>query len=250
MRAGPFRVGFMRYAAGAVQPTHAHGESGLTLVLAGSIAERVGRVDEVGEPLSVVIKPAGVEHADVVGPRGAYTLRITFDPAAIAANMDDVPREWRWLHGGPAVRRLVAVARRIARSQSRLGIEDGIYDALGVLGDDPVLRGSPPAWLRRVREILDDAFPERVTIRMLASAVGAHPVSVSRAFRRHYGRSVTAYRRWARVRRAAKLIPERRRDLSAAAFDAGYADHSHLCREFRTATGIGPGEYRVLVTRP
>ena len=56
-------VSHRTYAPNLQQPRHAHDSMSVTLVLAGSIAERVGEVEEIGRPLSLVIKPVDVEHA-------------------------------------------------------------------------------------------------------------------------------------------------------------------------------------------
>jgi AraC-like DNA-binding protein len=34
--------------------------------------------------------------------------------------------------------------------------------------------------------------------------------------------------------------------ISRIAYEAGYADHPHLCREFRTAAGMSPTAFRKL----
>jgi transcriptional regulator GlxA family with amidase domain len=43
--------------------------------------------------------------------------------------------------------------------------------------------------------------------------------------------------------RAAELIASSSMPLSAVAFQAGYADQSHLNRSFRAGTGLTPGAY-------
>jgi AraC-like DNA-binding protein len=48
--------------------------------------------------------------------------------------------------------------------------------------------------------------------------------------------------RFGRVLRRLEKRPET--DLAEIAFDAGYADQAHFNRDFRTFSGISPGEYR------
>src|SRR5262245_6921805 len=61
-----------------------------------------------------------------------------------------------------------------------------------------------PAWLERVRERLHDAFDEPAGLSELASIAGVHAGHLTRAFRRHYGQSVGAYQRAARLEWAAR----------------------------------------------
>jgi AraC-like DNA-binding protein len=65
-----------RYAAGLRSARHAHPYANLSVILAGSLRERVGREEVTVGPLSVVVKPAGTEHANRFGPEGATLLRV------------------------------------------------------------------------------------------------------------------------------------------------------------------------------
>lgn len=242
-----FRVREVAYRPGLRQAPHAHEYDGITLVLAGGIRETVGRLDEVATCLSVVIKPAGVVHADRVGPRGAWALQILLELDRPFARGDRGLGPWRWIHAGAGTRALLSLHRYLAGGPSVTGLEDRILEVLdGMAGEDVPARRDPPAWLRRTREALDDGSLEAPSVRDLASRVGVHPVSLTRAFRRHYGIPVSAYRRRERVRRAARAIERTDRDLTRIAHASGFSDHPHMCREIREATGLTPGELRRL----
>jgi AraC family transcriptional regulator len=71
-------------------------------------------------------------------------------------------------------------------------------------------------------------------------------VYLARAFRRAYGCSITEYVQRHRIRRAAALIADRRLPLTQAAYAAGFADQSHLCRSFRRHAGVTPSAFRAL----
>jgi CubicO group peptidase (beta-lactamase class C family)/AraC-like DNA-binding protein len=225
---------------------------GVTLVLSGAIRENAGRTEELGSPLSVVVKPAGVEHRDEVGHRGAHTLQIAFHPEEAAALIDRDPvlQDYSWQHGGGVAAEMLALLRllRGAAPADPAEMESRILDALGALAREPRARGTPPQWILRVRERLDDELG--VSVRELAAGAGVHAVSVSRAFRRHFGRSISEHRSLERLRRAAAALDGESGHLARAAHVAGYADHSHLCREFRRATGFSPSEFRELTRRP
>lgn len=248
LAAGPYRVREIAYPAGYRQAKHAHPEMGVTLVFGGSIREVSGRHEEHGQPLSVVVKPAGVEHEDEVGPQGARTLQVEFAPAEVARLVDAQPGlvAWRWLHGGEPASAMLALLRLIRRGERADGAaaEDEVLSALGTFGEASQPSGRPPAWLGRVRGALDDRAGS--TVRDLAREAGVHEVSLSRAFRRHYGCTISEYRRRIRLRRAAATIEAGSEELSRIAHGSGFADHAHLCRDFRRATGMTPGEFRHL----
>ena len=68
---------------------------------------------------------------------------------------------------------------------------------------------------------------------------------MARAFRRHFGTSPYRYvtmRRLDHVRAALRT----HNSLADAAADAGFADQSHMTRQFKQALGISPGRWRQL----
>ena len=247
-----FRVRELCYPPGFRQAAHSHDEDGVTLVLGGGILETVDRREEVATCLSVVVKPAGVVHADQVGPRGARTLQILFDrdPALDREGRDFDLGGWRWIHAGPGARPLIALHRALNGVPSSAEVEDLILEVLGEFDlETSPARHDPPAWLDRVREALEHPDSETSGVRDLAAEAGVHPASLTRAFRRQYGISLTAYRRRKRVRRAARAIERTDLDLTGIAHASGFADHPHMCREIRETTGLTPGELRRLARR-
>jgi len=245
--AGPFTVAEIGYEPGYRQAPHQHEAASVTIVLRGMIRETAVSVEETGSALSVAVKPPGVRHADQVGPDGAHTLQVVFEPSRVeAGDGAALPRDWRWLHAHPAAAAMLAVLRR-ARTRDPCALEDEIFDALSALPDQAPTGREPPGWVRRAREALDDQLPAGPSVAELARALGAHPFSLSRAFRRHYGITISAYRRRQRLRRAADAVAGSDRGLSLIAHDAGYADHPQLSRDFRRTAGVSPSRYRGLV---
>ena len=73
---------------------------------------------------------------------------------------------------------------------------------------------------------------------------GVHPVHLARTFRETQGMTIGQYFRGVRLARATDLLRDPRRPLSDIAIEAGFSDQSHLCREFKRATGVSPGRFR------
>lgn len=262
LRVGPFRIRRVDYPPRLRQDWHFHELAGVTVILGGEIRETTRGGEAFGSSLSVVVKPAGVPHANEVGPRGARTLQVVFpessEDAGDGAEGTALTR-WRWLHGPPASRPLLALARalrpgpgdgeqprRWSPAARDRALEDRVIEAIAALDGAPSGTPAAPDWLVRVKEALDDELRAGISVRELAERVSIHPVSVSRAFRRHYGITITEYRRRERVRRAAAEIDRASRSLSSIAFATGHADQAHLCREFRRLTGLTPTEFRGL----
>ena len=218
----------------------------VTLVVAGSLRETVGRTDEVARALSIVVKPGDTEHADQFGERGARTLQIglTAPEAAALREWEPAARQWRWTHAGPAVPAFLRLLAMLRKSpQDELLLERGVTDVLSSLREvADNTSAEPPVWIARVREEMDD-IGSGVRVRDIAARAGVHPVYLARQFRRFFGSSVVSYLQRTRVTRAADLIASSSMPLSAVAFQAGFADQSHLSRSFRAGTGFTPGAY-------
>lgn len=243
-----FTIREISYAPGLDQTPHDHPYTSLTLVIGGSIDERAGGREERAEPLSVVVKPLGTVHADRVGPHGARTLQICLDDhfASELAQAGPGLDRWRWLHGGPAALRMMAVLVELRTAASdEASIEAALLDFVGSLSESPRRADrAPPTWLGRVREEIDETCHTGPRVRDLAADAGVHPVFLARAFRTFYGISVTDRLKRGRVRRAARLLADTDTSLSSVAFQAGFADQSHLTRVFKELTGVTPGRYR------
>jgi AraC family transcriptional regulator len=246
-----FVVSELDYTPRRRQGPHAHPATSVTLILRGAVRERSGSREDIGRALSVVVKPAGVEHADEYGAEGLDTLQIVVPPAGPTAAADSRCAScWRWIHAGAVNSAFLDVLRALRVSPcDGSSLEWAAMDTLAALDSDLVelSPGVPPVWLRRAREAMDDAAPGSVTVERAAAEAGVHPVSLTRAFRRYYGVTTSRYLRRVRVRHAARLLAESPSPLSGIAYAAGFADQSHMTRVTRKETGATPSELRSLV---
>lgn len=235
------------YPGGLHQGRHAHDTMAVTVVLAGTLREQVGRVEETAHPLSLVIKPVDVEHENHFGTHGVQTLQLLIDAreAADLARVQPTLAQWRWIHTGAFVQPFLRLAR-VLRAGDDLGAELATVDALAAIDAAPPSHAEPPPVIRRVKSRLDDE-PKPPRVRDLAQDAGMHPVYLARLFRRYVGTTMGHYLRRKRVRNVIARL-DSNTPLSRAAHDARFADHAHMCRAFRAETGITPSEYRVLLT--
>ena len=88
-----------------------------------------------------------------------------------------------------------------------------------------------------------------LVIARLAGRTGKTREHVSRQFRRFYGMSPSAFRAERRLRVALSLMGDASLSVSAVAHRAGYADHAHLTRSVKEATGQPPQAWRRTMQR-
>jgi AraC family transcriptional regulator len=145
-----------------------------------------------------------------------------------------------------------AIARRVYQEFRRmddaapLAIEGLLLELLAVLSrrrSEDLPEGSAP-WVGEARDLLHADITSRPTLAELAEAVGVHPVTLARTFRRTFGCTVGEYLRRLRIERAAEQLVSGELPLAEIALVAGFADQSHFSNVFRRHTGMSPSAFR------
>jgi AraC family transcriptional regulator len=247
LRSGDFTVSAVTHPHARTVPLHAHAHAFFSMLIAGRYREWLGQGMWDARPLAMVLRPAQVEHQDEIGPDGALFLCV-----------DIAPSYWNSLAdaGGSLQRRafderpMSCVALRLLRElcEKRAGwrgvAESLVSELVGeYVADSRHVQRREPRWLQRALERLHQD-PANESLGSVAADLDLHPVHVSRMFKRHFGITVSQYLRELRLQRAARALLESRESLAAVADDHGYADQSHLAREFSRATSWSPAKLR------
>jgi len=226
---------------------HAHDDAHFVLALDGgyrSLAHDPGTpTGRAFGPGALVWNPAGVEHRDCFDRAGGRFLSVSFEPPH-GARRDD-PRRLRG-RAESAARRLVGATAQF-RPGDELCLEGLALDmAADAFSACDLIEDPAPDWVWRAREAIGDlASRAGLEVRDVARMVGVHPVALARRYRRHFGQTPATAIRRARADRASCLVG-RGDDLAGIAADAGYADQSHMTREFVAVFGLTPGRYRTV----
>ncbi|MGV9010533.1 helix-turn-helix domain-containing protein [Brevundimonas sp.] len=193
---------------------------------------------------SVIYNPPGVVHRDCFDVAGGLFLSVSV-PADMPGGLDHPTL----LRGAAetAMRQLVGLSLN-AQEGDRLLVEDLSLTLTGAVADGHDSSRHAPDWLATAVEMVADLSTiQGLEIRQIAAEVAVHPVYLARAWRRHFGQSPgTAIRH----RRADQAAVQLTRGLSLAdvAATAGYADQSHMTREYVHIFGLTPGSFRASVT--
>jgi AraC family transcriptional regulator len=240
------------YRPNSRHPAHTHDELQVTIVLTGSVCERVGSQIECAEPLSVVVKDPGVRHADDFGAAGAVTARLSARHITFSDLVEHPRRspDWRWLHGGgSAARPFLQLVFRRAAGETMFSLDDAdlvdLFAAVSARHCRPA-RGQPPAWLRNTVAHIRDGWHPELRMRDVAHAARVHPVYLARCLRRWYGISGAEMLRQSRFRYAAKGVADDDGTFASVACATGFADEAHLSRAFSAIVGVPPGRFRRL----
>lgn len=240
----PFIVERIRIADTLTVPAHAHSGRHLMVVTEGVIddcGEGTSRVAGIGTarfsphdqlhavhvleaPFSCVLITLR-DHTRAQFPTvGTYVTQsgISAEARAIAERLD--------AHGAAS---MVAVTGLVWQLLAKSN--------LSVQHDEPPLA---PQWLTDLCDVVQARCTAPLDPRALARHAGVHPAHLSRAFRRHFGRTLRDYVRECRLQRAVNELERSNATISSIAAETGFADHAHLSRDLRCHTGQTPSEVR------
>ncbi len=229
---------------------HAHERASFCLVLQGGYTEE-GRAATVRyDAATLVFRPAGATHTNVISARGSLCLTVEIAPDVVRSLGSQFAMPDRLRAGRHSAAHWFAYKlRNELRATDALTplMIDGVGMALlAEYVRSPAVRLdlNAPIWLERARAQLHEEFVSPPSLATLAAAAGVHRVHLARAFRKHYGCTIGDYVRQRRVSHACQRLSSTDTPLSDIALDAGFTDQSHFTTTFKRLVGVTPGEFR------
>ncbi|GGP20807.1 helix-turn-helix domain-containing protein [Silvimonas iriomotensis] len=98
--------------------------------------------------------------------------------------------------------------------------------------------------LGKVLDLMHQRFAEPLTVEELAARVALSVGAFHRFFKRHTGKTVTAYLTQLRVGHACQLLIQSDKPIGMVAEAAGYRNLAHFNRQFLAAKGVTPRLFR------
>ena len=98
--------------------------------------------------------------------------------------------------------------------------------------------------IKRVRDYLETHFAENISLEKLSTIANLSPFYLLRSFKKQIGLPPHSYLNQVRLNRA-KMLLAQGRQISQVAHETGFADQSHLTRQFKRMLGFTPGQYQL-----
>jgi AraC-like DNA-binding protein len=260
IRAAPSEAGIERieaFFAGHAYDPHRHDTYALGFTISGvqSFDYRGARADSLAGN-AIVLHPdethdgrAGAEHGFryrmlYIEPRliaealGGRARALPFVRSAISSD----PRLLHALHA--ALADLGHPFEPLERDKIVAQIADALV-ALDTSLQGPASGTTSTGAIERARVFLDENFMRRVASEELEAITGLDRYTLARHFRAHLGTSPYRYLTMRRLDRVKSAIVSGH-CLAEAAFMSGFADQSHMTRQFKQAFGLTPGHWQAI----
>nr|WP_321231636.1 AraC family transcriptional regulator [uncultured Psychroserpens sp.] len=239
----PFlKVTRTHYNHGLIMKPHYHNETALSLVLKGTVQERVNNITGFGGITNVIIKPAGVIHDNMFSNDCTIISFYLKETNTFNKIDSEILKEWSWINGGNCQNLFFKLMYQKSESE--------YYETLKALilylKTQKIKTANIiiPEWLQDVKRILDSSSHEVIRSKDLASFCGVHPVYLSRAFKKYFGQSIKSYLKTVRVNASMADIINQEDILAQIALKNGFSDQSHFCRTFSETTGLTPKKFK------
>ena len=231
-------------------PPHTHDVWTVFIVDAGAIRYDLAGSDRVAGQARVTVLPPHVVHDGRAATDLGFRKRVIYLETSILAEALIGPAVDRPVVPDTGLRAEVAALHdALACADDRLDAETRlafVAERIGRSLGGPV--ASRPAQTaadlaERLRAHLDERCFEPVTVAVAATAIGATPTQLARAFSSVYGITPHAYVIGRRLEAARDRIL-RGQALADVAAEVGFHDQAHLTRRFSQFLGATPGRFR------
>ena len=235
-------------------PRHTHEQFGIGIVDRGAQKSLSGRgMVEAGAGDVITVNPGEVHDGMPIGDAGRAWRMLYFDPEVIIDLAHDVRRNGQAefdrpvAQGANLARRVRLLFTQMTASPASAAEHDALLREqllLSVLADvlhAPAHRiDEAPDAIRLARARIDDDPAAAVSLFDLAHDTGLSRFQVLRGFARATGLTPHAYQLQRRIALARRLIAQGL-PLAEAAAACGFADQSHMTRQFVRKYGVSPG---------
>ncbi|SFI12013.1 AraC-type DNA-binding protein [Bosea sp. OK403] len=264
LRAGPGSDGIERIEAffsGHAYDPHRHDTYALGLTLSGvqSFDYRGCRQDSRAGN-AIVLHPDEI-HNGRAGVESGFRYRMLYlEPRLLREALGEEARALPFISAAVSSdpRLVRAIARGLQAIEAPLAVDEaedivlGLAEALLALDPSaarPVGSRHAQAASERVRRFLDAHLERVVTSGELEAVAGLDRFALARHFRASFGTSPYNYLVMRRLDRARAMLRSGL-EIADVAAGCGFADQSHLTRQFRRAFGVTPGRWRNLHRHP
>jgi AraC-like DNA-binding protein len=226
-------------------------EFAISIPRAGMYVHRMTEGDLFVDPSVMVLRNRGEEQVTVHPTNsGDHNTDIQFSHELVEPLLDGGGRFRSRLYAtnpGLALKHHQLLVTCRSATGNALEIEESALRLLAVSAGFESPTETPPRHrtiVDETRQLLATRFRDDLDLVTIARIIGMSPFHLSRVFHTAVGRTMHSYRTHLRVQWVIEALSQGAPDLSVVAIEAGFSDHSHMTRVFRSLVGATPSWVR------
>lgn len=133
----------------------------------------------------------------------------------------------------------VYIESKINDQYSNLAIESIMIELFGTIKEKENNSAKKPLWVNQLKELLLEEQMD-YSLNTLSSAIGIHPIHLSREFSRYFGTSLGNYIRLLKINKAFCLIASNKFSMTEICYQCGFYDQSHFISSFKKIYNTTP----------
>ncbi|CAM5773461.1 AraC family transcriptional regulator [Labrys miyagiensis] len=238
-------------------PRHVHEQHGIGVMMRGAQRSASGRGPvEAGAGDMITVNPGEVHDGVPLDGEARRWTMLYFDPALMGRSVADLSedRSGTFEFTQPVISdrppadlfRSLFAAMTEDLPATGMRREETLLMLLERIRCERVDRSAPAAAVALARAMIDDDPAAPLALADLARESGLSRFQLVRGFARTLGLTPHAYLMQRRVHLARRLVASGV-SLAEAAVASGFADQSHMTRQFSRVYGISPGAYAAAV---
>jgi AraC family transcriptional regulator len=251
-RVADANLSLVRHDRARSVPMHEHESAYFCVLIAGRYLENYGgSIIEYG-PMTMALHPPRYRHADEIGQDGTVFFMIELADAWVEklAGMIDLNAVKVELRGNDLVWLAMHIFREFTDPSggSEMQIEALLYEMIGGAAHLAAISAIDDSWIGTAADFLERHATESLSVKLIATEAGVHPVTLARGFRVRYRQTVSDFVNRLRVRIACeRIMNDRSASLASVSADCGFVDQSYFTKVFKCITGTTPAAFRDIV---
>ncbi|HET9058210.1 MAG TPA: AraC family transcriptional regulator [Chitinophagaceae bacterium] len=249
IRTNGFIISRNQYHADFSSSWHYHENPHITFILKGGSLEKRRKESIECVPGMLLFYNKQEKHKNELYRKGSKNFSIEFESNWLEKNgVNKNSFKDDFIINDPLIKKsFVKIIQDAHLQKSLLAIEATISDILTGINLSKKNYQTPPTWLHKVKDLLQDPINHPLSLTELANTVKIHPVTISKMFPHFIGYTLGDYIRNRKIEKSISKLCQKHIPLEIIAEECGFADHAHFSRQFKKTKGITPSAYRKLI---
>jgi AraC family transcriptional regulator len=249
LTAGGFRFSMSTFQTGQIVARHEHVLDQIRFIRSGDCKETFGANGHelaLSAP-AILFLPAGMPHSSIHHSESEhFVIEAERDELDSIDFMSSIPMQISVDTAMFDVHRLVREFESPQAESSGIlkGLASIMFGHVDRVANSAFMAKQMPAWLKRVKHLIDSQFLRPWTLEELSYETGMDPEHLTTQFKNAFKLTPSAYLRMRRIHYSCVLIETSDRQLADIAIAAGFANQAHFARVFQYYMGVTPQAFK------